>query len=110
MRRAEAVVVELVKIVGLAQSGPFGLVVAAVVEAFVVFGPRSSGELYPLQIVGKIFAGVDVADVPLGPVGAGGGDGVGHELAIVGYFGISERDRAVGGERVGIEQDARLGG
>ncbi len=75
---AEAVEIELLEIIGIAQGGAGGLVVTAVVETFAVFGPGCAGEFHPLEIVGEIFAGVDVADVPLVPVGAGSGDAISH--------------------------------
>ncbi len=88
LRGAEPVIVELLEIIGLAHGRAGGLVVPAVEESFVVFGPGSAGELYPFKVVREIFAGVDVAHVPLVPVGAGSGNAVGHELAVVGYGGV----------------------
>ncbi len=102
-------VVELLKIIGVAQGGTGGFVVAAVIEALVVFGPGCAGKFHPFEIVGEIFSGVDIADVPLGPVGAGGSDGVGHQFAVVGDGGIGEGDCAIWRESVGVEQDAGLG-
>jgi hypothetical protein len=57
----------------------------------------------------SIFSGVDVADVPLGPVGAGSGDGIGHEFTVVGDGVTGQRYSAIWRKRVGIEQDAGLG-
>jgi len=84
------------------------LVVAAVVETLVVFRPGSSGEFHPLEIVGEIFSRVDVAHVPLVPVGAGDRDAVGEELAIVRYGGAGKRDRAIGAQR-GLVQPELFG-
>ena len=102
-------IVELLEIVCVPQGCALGFVVTAVVEALIVFAPGCAGELEPLEIVGEIFAGIDVADMPLVPVGAGSGEAVGHQLAIVGDGCAGQRDGAVGGERVRIEQEARLG-
>ena len=88
---------------------PVGFVVAAVKDTLVVFGPGGAGELDPLEIVSEIFSGVDIADMPLGPVGAGGRDGVGHQFAVIGDSFTGESYGSIGRERVWIKQDAGLG-
>lgn len=42
------------------------------------------------------------------PVGAAGGESVGEGVAILGEAAAGERDRAVLGQRVGVQEHARL--
>ena len=65
-------------------------------------------ELDPLEMVVAILAGGHVADLPLGPVGAGRGEAVGEQLAVLAEPRPRERDGAVLGQRVGVDQQLRL--
>ncbi len=56
-------------------------------------------------MIAQILAGVDVADLPFDPIGAGGGEAVGHVFSVVGDGDILERDRAVSREFVGVEEN-----
>jgi len=111
LRRAQGVVVELVEVVGLGELlGLGGGVVAAVEEPFAVLGPGDAGELDPLDVVGEVLGGGDVADADLLPVGAGDGEGVGEAVAVVGDVEAGEGDRAVFRKRVGVEKEGGLVG
>jgi hypothetical protein len=81
-------------------------VVAAVVEA-VVADPAGVGELAPLDLVGEVAVGRDVAHVPGLPVGARRLRRVGHVAAVPAERLAGQRDGAVGGQGVRIEEDAR---
>ena len=106
----ERVEVELVIIVGPLQVlAGLRLGEAAVVEAASVPGPRSARELDPAQQVVAIAARGDVADPPLLPVGARRGQAVGEERTVVAHRTPRQGDGPIGGERVGVEQDSRLG-
>ena len=56
-------------------------------------------------MIGQILAGVDVADLPFDPIGARGGEAVGHVFSVVGDGDILERDRAVSREFVGVKEN-----
>ena len=85
-----------------------GLLVAAIEKALAVLGPGGVGELGPLQLVGQLPAGGDFQDVPDRPVAAGLGTAVGQVLAVVAEAHLAQRDRAVFGPGVGVDQDPRL--
>lgn len=84
----------------------FGAIVGGIEEAVLV--PRSARELRPFDMVGEEFEGGHVLHVDFNPVGAAALDGVGHVFAVVGEADATERDRAVVGELVGVEEDGRL--
>ena len=106
LRRAQAVVVELLVEVGLLQRAPLaGLVVAAVEEALVVVGPGGLRELDPVQGVRQVAAGVDVAHPPLLPVRAPRGEAVGEQLAVLADVPAGDGDRAVLRQGIGIEDE-----
>ncbi len=108
LRRADAVVVELLVVVRLLHLlARFGLVVAAVEEALAVVGPGGARELDPLQPVGEVAAGRHLAHLPLLPVRATGGQAVGDAPAVLAHRVAGERDGAVGRQGVGIDQHAR---
>ena len=114
LRRAEFVEEDFVEVVGGLESfgvgGMLRAIVAFVEEAAGVLEPGCAAELGPLDEVGEVFAGGDVADVPFDPVAAGVGDGVGGVVAVVGDADAAERYSSVGGHGVGVEQDVRLAG
>ena len=107
---AQAVVVQLVKEVEGLQSVALGLVEARVIKALAIFGPGRAGELDPVDDVGQVFAGLDLADVPLLPVRAGAGQAIGSELAIAADRETTERNRAFFGQGVRIQQDSGRAG
>ena len=97
--------VKLCAVVGCLQRGAgTGLRVAHVVEAFAVGSPLSAGELGPLNQVGQVFAGCDIAHFPVLPVGTGLGNGISQILAVVADGETGERGGAVGPQRVWIQQ------
>ncbi len=107
LRRAQPVEVQLVVVVGiLVLVRRRRLVVAAVVEAAAVAAPGGARELRPAQQVGQVPAARHVPDVPVLPVGARRRDAVGEVSAVVAERDAGERDGAVLGEGVGVEQDA----
>lgn len=110
LRIAEAMQIELLVEVGVLEFlAGSGRRIAAVVEAAAVGQPGGSGEFDPLDFIRETFAGGDVDDIPGGPVGAGLGEGVGKELAVLGDGGAGDGDGAIGREGVGIEQEDFLG-
>ncbi len=85
-----------------------GLGVAGVEEALGIGGPGWIGELDPAQLVALVFPGGDVSHPPALPIRAGFGHAP-HDLRAVGRAPRPrQRDRAVFGERVGIEQHPAL--
>ncbi len=85
-----------------------GNVIALVEEAAAVLQPRGPAELRPLDDVRQVLAGRNVANVPLHPVAARIGNRVGGQLAVVGDADAADRNRAVGGHRIRVEQHLRL--
>ena len=112
--RAEAVVVEfVVEVQGLELGALLRLLVAAVEEPLVVLGPRGAGELGPAELVGELpvtrkRVPRDFQNVPDGPVAARLRTAVGHITAVVAEAHLAQRDRAVLGPRVRIQQHPRL--
>jgi hypothetical protein len=107
LRGAEPVVVQLLVVVGPLQVlAGLRLGEAAVVEAPAVLRPRGARELDPAQVVLAVAAGLDVADLPLLPVGAGRGQAVGEPFPVVADGGAGQGDGAVGRQRVGVEQQS----
>ena len=110
LRRAEAMVEHLVVEVEGLELRPFlRLLVTAVEKTLTILGPGCLGELGPAKLVGQHLAGGDFQDVPGGPVGAGFGAAVSHVAAIVAETQPAQRDRAVLGPSVGVEQRAGRG-
>ena len=103
LRRADAMIVELVEVVGVLVLGPLcGLVVPAVEEPQAVVGPGGSGELHPLQVVVKVIAALHFADPPLLPVRSGGGESVGQVVSVFADLVARKGDGAVVREPVRI--------
>ena len=110
LRRPDDVIIDFLEIIHLGElSVGLGLIVAGIEKAFAILGPGRAGEFHPFQGVGQVLAGADIADLPFLPVGTGGGQPVGHELAIVANGHAGEGDGAIGGKFVGIEQHGGLG-
>ena len=109
LRRAHGVEVDLLELVHRRQRGTgFRGVVAGVVEARAVFGPRDAGELHPFDAVGQFLAGGHIADANLLPVTAALRELIGDLAAIFGRFQTTDGDGSVGAEFVGVEQEGRF--
>ena len=110
LRRAHGVEVDLLEFIHRRQRGS-GLrgVVAGVVEARAVFGPRDAGELHPLDAVIQFLARGDIADADLLPVAAALRELIGDLAAVFRRFQTTDGDGAVGAEFVGVEQEGRFG-
>ena len=109
LRIAEPVVVELVvEVQGLELGARPRLFVATVVEALAVFGPGGIGELGPFQLVGQQPSGLDVQNVPGGPVGAGLAAAVGEPPAVVAETQSTQGNGAVLRPPVRIQQHPGL--
>ncbi len=102
-----AVVVDLLEIGGGGRPIRGRLGEPRVEEPAAVLPPRSVGELRPLDAIGEILRGPDVAHVELAPVGASARQPVREELAVPAHGRERGRDGSVRGELVRIEQDAR---
>ena len=101
---------QLLEVVGLLQFLAFrGRIIAAVIKPGRIFSPGHAGKLDPLQMVGVVCASVYVPHKPLGPVRACLGQPVGHVFAVVADRRAGQRHRAVGGQRVRVQQHARRG-
>ena len=107
LRLAQAVQVDFRIGVGAAQGlAGFGFGKAEIVEGVLAGRPGHGEELDPADGVGEVAPGFDVADVPLGPVGAGVGEAVGEQFTVAGGYHSGERGGAIGAQRVGIEKHA----
>src|SRR4051812_47158787 len=103
------VAVDFAVLIGLGEVGAgLGFGEACVVEGAAVGSPGDLGRLGPPQGVREVFAGDDVANLPDGPVRAGLRGGIGDEGA--GAIGIEaiDRDGAVGGHGVGVDENVLL--
>ena len=78
--------------------------IAAVIEAAAVLGPLRAAELHPLNDIRQIFPRSHIPHMILLPVTASLRGAVDHQLPILTDGGSRERDRAVLGECVGIDQ------
>ncbi len=108
LRRAEAVVIELVvEIERLELGAPPRLLVASVEESLAVFRPRRIGELRPLQLIAQGTACGSLDDVQGRPIGAGLGAGVGHVAAVLAEAHPGHGDGAVLRPPVRIQQHPR---
>src|SRR5262249_24112881 len=83
----------------------FGCGKAAVVNAAVVRRKDRGVVLGPSHDVGEVAAGLDLAEVPVGPVRSSGRKSDGEYSAIVAEMVTDHSDSAVGGKKVGIESD-----
>ena len=103
---AQPVVVDLVKVVrspeGLAL---LWLVEPAVAESLAIHRPVCPGEFAPADVVGLIVARRDLAHAPLLPIRSRRRQAVGEEFSILAHRVAGQRDRAVLGELVRVEQD-----
>src|SRR5262249_20337334 len=109
LRRAEAMIEELLIVVGVFHLGLLvRFVVAAVEESFAALSPRRARALHPLYGVGEIGAGFDLAHFPFLPIRAGGRKPVGQVFAVIADSQSRQCYRPVGRKFVRIEQDARL--
>lgn len=101
----------LMKVDLLVIVGPFevlaglGLGEPSVEEALAVGNPLGAGELDPLQMVGVILPGRDVAHLPLVPVGAGRGETVGQQPSVVAHGSPGQGHGAIDREGVGVEEN-----
>ena len=78
------------------------LVVTAVEKAGAVFFPGRAGELDPVQHIRSIFAGLDVAHLPLLPIGTGAGQSVSQQFGVVAHINAAQGDGAVFGQNIWI--------
>ena len=94
--RTELVEIEFVIVVlALQLRSFFGRVITTVEEAAVVERPGRSGELAPLDSIGEILSGFDIADVPRFPVRAAFGKCIGQETAVIAEAHATDRYRSV---------------
>jgi hypothetical protein len=104
---AQPVEVDLREVVLVAGGHRSRLREARVVEAGLVRRPDDGGELRQ-DLVRKVLARGDVADVDLLPIAPAPREAVSEQGAVLGGRRPRESDGAVGAERVGVEQDALL--
>src|SRR5438309_294040 len=74
----------------------------------VTIRPSGAFKFVRNEKIWSIFARLDLAHFPLLPIGAGGSETVSHQFSVVGHIHTAQRDRPIFGERVWIEQLARL--
>src|SRR5207244_1554512 len=84
------------------------LVVTAVEKSAPVFFPGRVRKLDPLEEVWPILPTLDVAHLPLLPIGTGSRETVSHQLGVIAHVNAAQRDRAIFREQVWIDQLARL--
>src|SRR5215470_14085578 len=84
-----------------------GFVVTTIEKSAAVFFPRRVGELDPIQQIWSILAGLYVAHLPLLPIGTGAGEAISHQPGVLRHVKSAQRDRAVLGQQIWIEQFAR---
>ncbi len=104
----EPVIVELLEPIDVGECLVRGLRVPAIEEPGAVLGPRGSGELDPLEMVGEVFPHRDIAHAELFPVGAARRRAVGEQPPVIGDGEGRQGDRAVVGQEIRIEQRLRL--
>ncbi len=99
LRRAEPVIIELLKIVqALELMGGIRFVEAAVEKSLPILCTGRARGLHPLDQVRQIRARFDLAHLPFLPIGTGGGKAVGDEPAVIADRIGSQGHGAVGGE------------
>ena len=103
LRGAELVEEKFV-IVNLSAEFVFGFVVTAVEKSAAIFFPRRVREFDPIHKILPIFAGFHIAHFPLLPIGAGGGEAISHQPGVVSHIKSAQRDGAVLGQQILIEQ------
>src|SRR5215813_13395563 len=109
LRRAEAVVEELLIVVRVFElSLLVRLVVAAIEKSFAVRRPRRAGELHPFNRIGEVIPSLDLASLPFLPIRTGGRKPISQVFAVLADRVARQRDRAVSGKFVRIEQHARF--
>ena len=105
---AEAMIVEPLEAVHVGERLVGGLRVAAIEKARPILRPRRPGKLDPLEMIGQVARGDDVAHAKLLPVRPARCRAIREQPTVVGDRQRRERHRPVFGEDVRIEQ--RLGG
>mmetsp|Transcript_6598 Transcript_6598/g.27333 ORF Transcript_6598/g.27333 Transcript_6598/m.27333 type:complete len:718 (+) Transcript_6598:973-3126(+) len=108
LRSAQAVVVELLEVVGaLERLALLGGIEAGVEEALAIGRPGGAAELDPFDGVRQVLAGGEIAHPPGLPVGAGAGHAIGQQLAVTRGRDATQGHRAVLAQRVGVERHLR---
>ena len=109
LESAEPMIIELVEVIdALEFMRRIRFVIAAVVKALAVLGPGCAGRLDPLDLVGQIQSTLNLTHLPFLPIGARGGEPVGHQLSIIADRVAAQGDCPIGGKLVRIEEDLRL--
>ena len=106
LRPAQAVVVDLAEVVLVTGRHRARLREARVVEALVARGPGDPGELRPLHAIVQVPRRPHVANEDLLAIAPAPRDRVGEEAAVPRGRGQGEGYRSVGGQGVGVEEDA----
>ena len=108
LRRAEAVVIDFLKLVLRREHSFFRSVVSAVIESFGIGRPLGAGELDPVDLIGRERAVGGVHHTNLDPVRAGFGHRAGAVFPVLGKSHRRKRHRPVVRERIGIEEHLAL--
>ena len=106
----DGVKIDFLKLIHCGQRGSgFRDVVAGIIKARAILGPRNARELHPFEAVGQFLASGHVADANFLPVAAAFGELIGDLAAVFGRFQPADGDGAVGAEFVRVEQDGGFG-
>jgi hypothetical protein len=103
LRGAEGVPVEPIHQAVFVVGRSVRYAIPAIIKPGVVVRPGDAGELAPLEHFSVVFSAIDPAYTNLLPVAAVAGEPVGEQHAVATVGLIDQRDRAVGGEKIWIQ-------